>query len=142
MEFVEEGHEYVVRVYCHNNAASNLNLCAEDVRAYVRLPDEYAKRINIGCQINCSNADPAEYRDGTNFYSDDGRPFKLVYIKDSLRYHNNAGTFRLQDEAEEGTPVFTNEGVLLGFDEMDGSIPGCMQYAGYLTFLVKPVFQD
>lgn len=140
--YVEEGHKYAVRAYVHNNAASNLQLSAEDVRVYFSLPNYYARAINVVCEIICPNADPTSYWDSTTFYSDDSRPFALSYVEDSLRYYNNAGTFRLQNESEEGAPIFTTEGVLLGFDEMNGTIPGCIYYAGYISFLVEPVFQD
>ena len=140
--YVKENHEYVIRIYVHNNAASNLDLTAHDVRASIMLPNEYARKISVGCKISCPDADPKGVWDGTNFYSDDERSFALTYVEDSLRYYNNAGTFRLQDETQGDYSAFTNKGVLLGFDEMDGVIPGCMQYSGYITFHVKPIFQN
>ena len=140
--YVKENLEYVIRIYIHNNAASNLDLTAHDVRASIMLPNEYARKISVGCKISCPDADPKGVWDGTNFYSDDERSFALTYVEDSLRYYNNAGTFRLQDETQGDYSAFTNKGVLLGFDEMDGVIPGCMQYSGYITFHVKPIFQN
>ena len=115
---------------------------AHDVRAFITLPNEYARKISVGCLISCPDANPERIWDGTSFYSDDERSFALTYVEDSLRYYNNAGTFRLQDESKEGYPAFTNKGVLLGFDKMDGVIPGCIQYSGYITFHVKPIFQN
>ena len=140
--YVKEDHEYVIRIYVHNNAASNLGLTARDVRAFITLPNEYARTISVGCVISCPDANPERIWDGTSFYSDDERPFALMYVEDSLKYYTNAGTFRLQDETKGDYLAFTNKGVLLGYDEMNGLIPGCMQYAGYLTFHVKPVFKN
>ena len=140
--YVEEDHEYVIRIYVHNNAASDMNLTAQDVRAFITLPNEYARVISVRCLISCPDADPEKIWDGTNFYSDDEREFALEYVEDTLRYYNNAGKFRLQDETKGEYSAFTNKGVLLGFDEMDGVIPGCIQYSGYISFHVKPLFKN
>ncbi len=139
---VEEGHEYVVRIYVHNNAASNLNYIAHNVRANIYISNAFEIAVPVEAEITCPNADPVSVWDGTTFYSKDGRPFTLVYVENSLKYYSKAGTFRLQNENDVRIPVFQEEGALLGFDEMDGDIPGCIEYSGYLTFHVKPLFQN
>ena len=131
---VENGKEYVVRMYVHNNAASNLKLTAKDVKAYVVLPTTTGTEITVSGKITSSNANPTSYWDETHFKSKNGEKFNLAYVDGTAKYYTNKGTFNLT------TSVFTNKGTLLGYDKMDGNIPGCLEYAGYLTFHVKAQF--
>ena len=131
---VENGKEYVVRMYVHNNAAANLKLTAKDVKAYVVLPTTTGTEITVSGKITSSNADPVSVWDETTFKSKNGEKFNLAYVDGTAKYYNNAGTFNLT------TSVFTNKGTLLGYEKMDGNIPGCIQYSGYLTFHVKAQF--
>ncbi len=133
---VENGKEYVVRMYVHNNAAANLKLTAKDVKAYVVLPTTTGTDITVSGKINSSNANPTSYWDETHFISKNGEKFNLAYVDGTAKYYTNKGTFNLT------TSVFTNKGQLLGYDKLDGNIPGCMEYAGYLTFHVKAQFAE
>ena len=72
---VENGKEYVVHMYVHNDAASNLNLEAENVRAHVLLPTDAASSVELTGMISSSNATPNNVYDVTNFVSADGRDF-------------------------------------------------------------------
>jgi uncharacterized repeat protein (TIGR01451 family) len=132
---VQKGKEYTVRVYVHNNAAANLNLVAHDVTAKINLPTTTAKSIQVDGLISSSNASPKEVWDQANFTSSEN--FNLAYTAGSLKFENNvfgkAGTAIPES-------VFTNAGAKLGYDKLDGNIPGCFQYDGYLTFKVKPQF--
>ena len=143
---VEEGKEYVVRIYVHNNAASNLNLVAENVRAYVILPTGSATELTVSGKIYSSNAKPNTVWDETTFKSKNGKKFSLAYIDGTAKYYNidkNGKTrvFSL-DGLNDGNDLFTDKGHLLGYDQMDGKIPGCNEYSGYLTFHVTPKFEE
>ena len=133
---VQEGKEYYVRMYVHNNAADNLNLVAENVTAKFNLPTTTAKSIQVNGFLSSSNATPSEVYDHAKFNSD--KNFNLSYITNSLKYENNAF-------GAAGTPlpesIFTSTGAKLGYDKLDGKVPGCFQYAGYVTFKVKPQFE-
>ena len=85
---VEDGKEYVVRMYVHNNAASNLNLIAKDVRAYINLPTEASDSITVEGTIYSSNANPTKVWDQTNFTSKNGENFNLTYVEGSAKYYN------------------------------------------------------
>jgi len=132
---VQPGKTYTVRMYVHNDAASNLNLVAQNVTAKFNLPTTTGKSIEVDGYINSSNASPREVYDDATFNS--SQNFNLAYVPGSLKYENNAF-------GAAGTPVsesvFTSAGALLGYDKLDGKIPGCMQYAGYLSFNVTPQF--
>ena len=138
---VENGKEYVVRMYVHNNAASNLNLVAENVRAYVVLPTDTSTSITVNGKISSSNAKPTTVWDQTTFKSKNGEKFNLAYVKGSAKYYNTKdGKLRTFNLDTANNDLFTNKGMLLGYDKMDGKIPGCSEYSGYVTFHVKAQF--
>lgn len=132
---VQPGKEYVVRMYVHNNAAANLNKVAENVTAKFNLPANTAKSLQVNGFLSSTNASPQEVYDHAIFSST--QDFNLAYQAGTLKYYNNvfgsAGT-AISESA------FTSAGALLGYDKLDGKIPGCFEYAGYLTFTVKPQF--
>ena len=127
---VQNGKEYYVRMYVHNNAASNLNLVAENVVAKLNVPTTTAKNVTVQGQISASNAKPATVWDEATFSSDND--FNLAYVAGSALFENNGmGTTKLPDS------IVNNTGAKLGYDKLDGKIPGCFQYAGYVTVKVK-----
>lgn len=127
---VQNGKEYYVRMYVHNNAASNLNLVAENVVAKLNIPTTTAKNVTVQGQISASNAKPNTVWDEATFSSDND--FNLAYVAGSALFENNGmGTTKLPDS------IVNNTGAKLGYDKLDGKIPGCFQYAGYVTVKVK-----
>lgn len=127
---VQNGKEYYVRMYVHNNAASNLNLVAENVVAKLNVPTTTAKNATVQGQISASNAKPNTVWDEATFSSDND--FNLAYVAGSALFENNGmGTTKLPDS------IVNNTGAKLGYDKLDGKIPGCFQYAGYVTVKVK-----
>ncbi|MDO4773597.1 MAG: hypothetical protein Q4A37_00500 [Candidatus Saccharibacteria bacterium] len=129
---VERGKQYVVRMYVHNNAAASLNLVANNVTAKFRVPTNTAKSLQVNGFLSASNATPREVYDHAVFTG--AEDFNLAVVPGSIKYFNNAGTFTIPES------IFTANGAKLGYSKMDGNIPGCFQYAGYLTFIVKPQF--
>jgi hypothetical protein len=86
--------------------------------------------------ITSSNAEPTEYRHSIKLVSH--KPFHLEYIPYSAWYENNgigAGGTRLSDD-------IMKDGVLIGFDALDGRVPGCYKYLSYSTIKVFPVFEQ
>jgi len=127
---VQNGKEYYVRMYVHNNAASNLNLVAENVVAKLNVPTTTTKNVTVQGQISASNAKPNTVWDEATFSSDND--FNLAYVAGSALFENNGmGTTKLPDS------IVNNTGAKLGYNKLDGKIPGCFQYAGYVTVKVK-----
>lgn len=128
---VENGKEYWVQMYVHNNAASSLNLVAENVRVNAAVPSTTAKSVTVEGFINSSNANPTQIWDQAIFNSD--KDFNLTYVMGSAKLYNNVFT--------NGTQVSDNivlaGGAPIGYDKLDGKLPGCFQYAGYVNFKVK-----
>ncbi|MEO6109743.1 MAG: hypothetical protein ABIP50_01900 [Candidatus Saccharimonadales bacterium] len=141
---VQSGKEYIVRMYVHNNAASSLNLVAENVTAQVTLPTTTAKSIqvdgiitasNVGANKSGNNGTTASVYDHATFTS--ANNFNLAYVAGTLKYESNG--FGPNGVALPES-IFTNTGAKLGYDKLDGKIPGCFQYSGYVSFTVKPQF--
>lgn len=137
---VEEGKTYLVRLYVHNNN-QNKDAVAENVKVAFNTPMAYTTgSVQINGYISSSNA--GEYVDYVNFINDSGVPFRMKYVEGSAKLENNGfanaanGGAQLSDaivDAKDG-------GVLIGYDGLDGKIPGCYQYAQYVTIKVKAEF--
>lgn len=132
---VENGKEYYVRMYVHNNAAANLNLVAQNVTAKFNVPNYESNRIQIDGYLSSSNAKPTQVWDQAVFNSNS--KFSLNYVSGSAMYTNNVFT------SGTGLPdSVVSSGATLGYNKMDGNIPGCFQYDGFVTFKVKAVKSD
>ena len=138
---VQSGKEYVVRMYVHNNAATSLGLVAENVTAKVNLPTTTGKSIQVNGFVSASNVGAnktgnagtyAEVYDHATFTGSEN--FNLAYVAGSLKYENNVLNTALPES------IFTTAGAKLGYDKLDGKIPGCFQYSGFVSFKVKPQF--
>lgn len=127
---VENGKEYYVRMYVHNNAASNLNLVAHDVTAKFNIPDYNAKRVQIDGYLTASNAEPTQVWDQAVFTNDN--LFNIEYVSGSATYTNNLHTSGMALSDNVATT-----GATLGYESLNGDIPGCMQYTGLVIFKVK-----
>ena len=141
---MEEGHTYTVRMYVHNNAAANLNLEATGVRAHVNLPtseDSWGKQYEVNGYLYADNATPNEVWDNIVLKSDKEFHVKVV----SAKYYNNIRTEK-SNGFDLGNEVYTAKGegtgALLGYEQMDGKIPGCLEYSGYVLMKIQPVFKE
>lgn len=133
------GKEYTVFVYYHNNAASNLNASgvgiAHDSYAKVQIPAVVAKGSNgtkaVG-YVGASNANPLQVWDDISFKNPSAGDIALRYVPGSATIYNKGQTngMTLPD-------TIATTGVPLGFNALDGTLPGCNEFAGYITFKIK-----
>lgn len=131
---VKDGKEYIIRMYVHNNAAENLNLTATNTRVKANVPTSYAKSHQIDGFITADNATPKEIWDSVVLKGD--KEFIVQFVGGSARYHNNINPnsgFSLSDG------IVTSKGVQVGYEKMDGKVPGCFRFSGIATFKVKVV---
>lgn len=148
----QDGQEYVVRIYMHNNnqygqASNETKGTATSVRAAFSLPDVYGTAIEVGGWINSGNAKDTQIYDDVVFKSVDGRPFRLEYVAGSANLQNNG--FAGQSGATITDPaIVTSEttnvktGALIGYHGFDGNVPGCFEYDQIITIKVKAVYTD
>ena len=137
---VEDGKEYILRMYVHNTAYSGSGLVAEDTTAYVILPTTSASELTVSGKIYSSNANPQKVWDSATFKSKNGEKFNLAYVDGTAEYYNTKnGELR---KFTLGKELLSSTGALLGYDTMDGKIPGCIEYSGYVTLRVKAQFEQ
>lgn len=134
---VEDGGEYVIRMYVHNNSPKGYNAIAKDVRSFFKIPGTSARSVRVVGYLDSSNATPTEYWDEVEFKSDN--LFHLEYVGGSALIDNKGvgknGGAKLSDEI-----VTNKKGVLLGYDSLNGEIPGCFEYDSIVTIRVKAYF--
>ena len=133
------GKEYEVYTYFHNNAASNLNDKEHDYKGIaknVRMRTQMPKSVKAGEKaritsfITSSNAQPAEVWDEA-YGTADGN-YQLSYVPGSAKITSNG---KVNGKTVANT-LYTI-GAPLGYDALDGTLPGCNQYAGYVIYRFK-----
>lgn len=134
---VVDGKTYLIRLYVHNNNPKGDKAIAKDVHTSFKISSKIGRSAEINGMITSSNAAPKKYWDNVVLKSD--KYFKLEYVKGSARLENNgvgavAGGLVLSDQ------IINENGVKIGYNSLNGEIPGCFQYASYITIKVKPVF--
>lgn len=140
---VEDGKEYLVRLYVHNNSPLGEDAVSRNTRVAFNVPTESSTSLQVNGFIFSDNASPSEYWDYVNFNSD--HIFHLEYVYGSAIIENNGigsrkGGYPLDDEIV--TAAKSKNGVQIGYNKLDGNVPGCYQYASYITIKVKAVFDS
>lgn len=155
----EDGQTYVIRLYAHNNNPNGEQAVSENTKVSfvglndkstlqeVEVVDETGKatgekvmkqQIEVNGKITSSNANPQRYWDYVNFQSD--VPFHLEYVYGSAFLENNGigaeESYSLSDDIMDEE----NGGVLIGYNAMDGRIPGGYEYACHITIRVKVIY--
>lgn len=143
---VEDGKTYIVRLYVHNNSPGGMDAVAEDTKVRFYVPYDSSDQITVNGWLTASNAAPVEYSDTVTFKSKDGIPFSLYYVPGSARLENSGfakGGMQLPDTiTNQGNPTneAEDEWTLIGYDALDGKIPGCYEYINYVAIKVKVVY--
>ena len=134
---VQPGKEYEVYSYFHNNAKSNLNPSgvgiAKNVRMSAQVPSEVkgSEKGIISTSITADNAQPKKVWDEAYITTDN--TVAVSYVPSSAKIHSNGAV----NGAGIATSLFSAEGTYLGFDSLNGILPGCNEYAGYVIYRVK-----
>lgn len=136
---VEDGKEYELYMYAHNDNPRGIQAIAKDVRAFFNIPNVCAKNQRITGFLDSSNATPTEVLDDVYLKSDTN--FYLVPVSGSATIYSKGKTngMTLSDDIWGGATGST-EGVLLGYDSLNGEIPGGFLYVQILTIRVKVIY--
>lgn len=133
------GKEYVVYVYYHNNAASNLNASgvgmAQGAFARAEVPAVVPKgqTKQAAAHVGASNATPRSVYDDIRLKNNTAGDIALRYVPGSTTIHNFGPT----NGAIMPDTILSGNGVALGYDKLDGKLPGCNEFAGFVTFRIK-----
>lgn len=144
---VTDGSIYIVRLYIHNNNPKGEACAAENTQVRFYVPYGSAASQTIDGYISSSNATPNQYLDDVVMKSADGTPFHLEYISGSALLENGgcakgAGVQLPDSITNQGNPTnkVEDEWTLIGYDALNGRMPGCYQYTNYVSIEVKVVF--
>ncbi|MDO4741978.1 MAG: hypothetical protein Q4A79_01200 [Candidatus Saccharibacteria bacterium] len=142
---VKDGDIYEVSVLVHNNVNTDWNkeqgnpwewTIAKGVTVNVNLPTGLSKSQTLTGTIRTSeesNPNHYIYMDDVIFTSSED--FKLEFVPGSAHYVNGKGDFPISDSV-----VGNNTEV--GYESMNGEVPGCRTYSGHLYFKVKVKMED
>lgn len=144
------GKEYEVFAYYHNNASTTINDAAHNYAgvatgAFMRtqmpatVPANGEARITsfIGA-TNAKHLDAAGKDLGNQVWDDafgknsTNSTIALSYVAGSAKITSKGG---VNGQAVSDT-LFTT-GAPLGFDKLDGKLPGCLEYSGYVVYRFK-----
>ncbi|MBR2989664.1 DUF11 domain-containing protein [Candidatus Saccharibacteria bacterium] len=143
---VVPGKEYEVYIYYHNNASASLNASGKGIADNVRLATKLPERLEAGQTgvvygtISSTNTKPESVWDTAYLKATD--TVFLRYVWDSATIHN-AGT--ANGAILDANALFSEEGAKLAYnleradngESAWGMVPGCNEYAGYVTYRVK-----
>jgi uncharacterized repeat protein (TIGR01451 family) len=142
---VNPGQEVLLRMYIHNNADATLNAggtgIAKNTRVRIQLPTatgtslgavSYISADNANNQVKDTNGAVNVVSDSVNF-QDSNVPFSVSYIPGSAMVYNNAhiNGLALSDD------IMGADGTKIGYDTMDGLVPGCFPHVSQVTVKVK-----
>lgn len=152
---VKDGETYIIRLYAHNNnpygmteeekakatkqqIANSDAGTAENVKVAFTVPSDSSNEVEVNGFIRTTSGEIPTYLDSVKFTSSTEK-FHLEYVYGSALLENNGigkdGGYKLSDDV-----VNTKDGTLIGYDKLDGRVPGCYQFANYVSIQVKAVF--
>lgn len=135
---VEAGKEYEVYIYFHNNAAANLNASGKGIANGARVSSQFQPTVSasskskISAVISATDATPREVWDEAYLTTDSKSAIKLHYKEASAIFHNAyKANGTVMSEA-----LFSSKGTYIGANKLDGWLPGCAEYSGYITYIL------
>ena len=138
---VTPGKEYEVYIYYHNDASSDTNATGFGVSTNTRISSAYPTVLKTGERGMISGILTWSYVD----LSDEvhhGEIWDEAYLTTKadnvvMRYKTGTATIHNAGAANGSvlsTSLFTEKGTLIGFNKLAGTIPGCAEYSGYITY--------
>jgi len=132
------GKEYEAVVFFHNNASSNLNdsgvgiahgaYARAEMPAIVKAGDQAA---NAEAFVGASNANPTQVYDYIKLKNPSTTDMALRLVPGSVKYQSYGPH---DGDTLSDTALFSGSGQPLGYDSLDGTLPGCDRYSGYITY--------
>lgn len=138
---VVPGRQYLVYIYFHNNASATYNDKAHNnagVAFKTRLSSAFSQVITPSSRGTITGTITAENSKPTSVW--DEAYMKTNSEKVILRYI--AGSAKIYNDWKANgsimpSSLFTDEGTLLGLNELNGIIPGCEEYHGVVTYVLQ-----
>lgn len=133
---IEPGKSYTAYVYYHNNASSTYNDeahgfkgIANNAKMRIAMPGGLTagQRVGMTGYLSADNAQPGSVYDNT---------FMTASSDVSLRYVPGSAKISSRGAVSGQTlpDSLFSSGALLGYDSLNGKLPGCNEFSGYVTF--------
>ncbi|NLA43151.1 DUF11 domain-containing protein [Candidatus Saccharibacteria bacterium] len=138
---LQPGKEYEVYVFFHNNAKNKYNSAeyghrgiAQNAQMRVQMPSSVKKgeKARVTGFISADNAQPKMVWDEA--YGVGSADMALRYVPNSAKI-TSLGAVNGQTMPDS---LYTT-GAPLGYDSLDGKLPGCNEFSGYVIFRFKAV---
>ena len=129
------GKEYEVYIGYHNNAASNLNDSGKGIALGAKVAAQFPTKVTssqkgtISAIISAPNAEPTEVWDEA-YFTTKASELSLRFVDGSAILHNDGKA----NGTVMGTQMFDPEGTYIGYNQLDGFLPGCYEFSGYIVY--------
>ena len=139
---VVPGKEYEVYIYYHNDAGSDTNATGYGVATDTRVSSGYPTVLNAGDRGMVSGIITWSYVNPADDSINDGKVWDEAYLTSStdgvtLKFkaasaviHNSGAT----NGSILPSALFSREGTPIGFNNLAGTVPGCAEYSGHITY--------
>lgn len=138
---MQAGKTYDLYVYYHNNAKTSLNASgagvAKDTKLRMEMPTvaKAGQKTAINGYISASNAVPTTVWDSARVTSN--ADVALRYVPDSATINNFGPT----NGQKLPSSIWTT-GAALGFESLNGLLPGCNEFSGYVKLKIVADYAD
>ncbi len=133
------GQEYWVRTYVHNDANQNLNganfdgpSVAHDTRVRVAIAEGVSNGVDVMTYVTAQNAKPDKIWD-TASLANNNQVFSVNYVPGSAALYNGVH----QTGLPLNDSIVSAAGTQIGYNQMNGELPGCFDYSAYVYVKVK-----
>lgn len=149
---VTPGKEYEVYIYYHNNAATNTNETGLGIATATNVVAAYptvlktSERGMISAILTWSYVDSLD----ANAKAKDGKVWDEAYLTTKtdgvvMRYKTGSAVIHNGGKANGSvlpSSLFTNDGAYIGYNKLAGTLPGCAEYSGYITYTLVAELTD
>jgi uncharacterized repeat protein (TIGR01451 family) len=137
------GKEYEVKIFYHNNAKTSLNAggtgIAHDAYARAEMPAVVkagGAAVKANAYVGASNANPTTVYDYIDLKNSTGTDMSIRHVDGSAHIYSNGP---VNGKVIDENALFGSSGAKLGYDALNGTLPGCDTYSGYILFRFKAV---
>lgn len=135
---VEDQKEYLLRIYVCNDNPGGRDAIAEEVRVDFFIPEKSSKEIQVWGMIFAKNTRPKKYTDSILF-TNNWFPFHLEYDYEPIKLYNS-GIGKDDGYSLGHEDLFTQ--MYIGYDSLDGSLPGGDEFSTNIILKAKVVFDN
>ena len=140
---VEPGKEYEVYLYYHNNAGSDTNASGVGLALQTKAAATYPAKVTKGANGTLTGEITWRYITSKNDSTvHDGKVWDEAtlttdYDEVVLRYKPGSATIHNDGKINGSilsTNLFAEGGTYIGYNSLNGVVPGCAEYSGHITY--------